>query len=48
MYIAMKKHGVETDLILYPQSSHGLSREGLPNLRMERLNHVKEWFDRYK
>lgn len=48
MYIAMKKHGVESDLILYPQSSHGLSRAGIPNLRMERLKHVKEWFDQHQ
>jgi dipeptidyl aminopeptidase/acylaminoacyl peptidase len=44
MYIAMKKHGVETKFVLYPKSSHGLSREGLPNLRMERLAEIEKWF----
>lgn len=44
MYIAMKKYRNETKLITYPQSSHGLSREGLPNLRMERLTDIQDWF----
>ncbi|GAB2489039.1 S9 family peptidase [Alkalibacterium psychrotolerans] len=48
MYTAMKKHGVETKMVLYPKSSHGLSREGLPNLRIERLNEVSNWLDTYQ
>ena len=32
MYRALKRSGVDSDLILYPKSSHGLSRQGLPNL----------------
>lgn len=48
MYTAMKKHGVETKMVLYPKSSHGLSREGLPNLRVERLNEVRGWLDQYR
>src|SRR5699024_9323530 len=42
-YTAMKKQGVETKMVLFPQSNHGLSREGLPNLRMERIKHIEEW-----
>lgn len=48
MYIAMKKQGVETRFVTFPQSSHGLSREGLPNLRQERLNEIVDWFEKYK
>lgn len=44
MYIAMKKQNVETRLVTFPKSSHGLSRNGLPNLRMERLEEVANWF----
>lgn len=47
MYIAMKKHGVETRFVTFPDSSHGLSREGLPNLRMERLQEISDWFKTY-
>lgn len=42
-YVAMKKHGVESKLITFPQSSHGLSRNGLPNLRMKRFDAILEW-----
>lgn len=47
MYIAMKKHGVATRFVTFPESSHGLSREGLPNLRLERLQEISNWFEIY-
>lgn len=45
MYIAMKKQRVETRFVTFPKSSHGLSRNGLPNLRMERLEEIVQWFE---
>ena len=48
MYIAMKKQRVDTRFVTFPQSSHGLSREGLPNLRQERLSEIVTWFENYK
>ncbi len=47
MYIAMKKQRVETRFVTFPDSSHGLSREGLPNLRIERLQEIMDWFEEY-
>lgn len=47
MYIAMKKYGVETKLVTFPKSSHGLSRQGIPNLRIERLNEISNWFEQH-
>ncbi|WP_208560568.1 S9 family peptidase [Marinilactibacillus kalidii] len=47
MYIAMKKQGVDTKLITFPQSSHGLSRMGLPNLRLARMEAIVEWFEKH-
>ncbi|WP_049555058.1 MULTISPECIES: S9 family peptidase [unclassified Granulicatella] len=47
MYMAMRKNNVPTKMILFPQSSHGLSRSGLPNLRQERLKAITDWFDEY-
>lgn len=47
MYIAMKKKGVETKLITFPKSSHGLSRMGLPNLRLERMSAISDWFEQH-
>ena len=47
MYMAMRKNNVPTKMILFPQSSHGLSRAGLPNLRQERLKAITDWFEEY-
>lgn len=47
MYMAMRKNKVPTKMILFPQSSHGLSRSGLPNLRQERLKAITDWFEEY-
>lgn len=46
-YVAMKKQRVETKLITFPQSSHGLSRNGLPNLRVKRFATILEWLDQH-
>ncbi|WP_461197855.1 alpha/beta hydrolase family protein [Enterococcus sp. N249-2] len=44
-YMALKRHGVDTKLMLFPQSSHGLSRNGLPNVRIERIRAISDWID---
>ncbi|MGP6145743.1 S9 family peptidase [Jeotgalibaca sp. A122] len=46
-YVAMKKHGVETKLITFPESNHGLSRNGLPNLRVKRAAAIFEWLEKH-
>ncbi|MDE1549620.1 S9 family peptidase [Jeotgalibaca sp. YN-L-12] len=46
-YVAMKKNKVETKLITFPQSSHGLSRNGLPNLRMKRFDAILDWLKKH-
>ncbi|MGY3724941.1 Dipeptidyl aminopeptidase/acylaminoacyl peptidase [Granulicatella balaenopterae] len=47
-YTAMKKNNVDTKLITFPQSTHGLSRIGLPNLRIKRLEAITDWFSAHK
>lgn len=47
-YTAMKRQRVDTKLVTFPQSNHGLSRNGLPNLRKERLQHIVDWFETYE
>ncbi|MBW1605218.1 S9 family peptidase [Lactobacillus sp. Sy-1] len=46
-FTAVKQTGTDVDYIRYPQSYHGLSRHGLPNLRVQRLEDITEWFRRY-
>ena len=43
----MKRFNVPTEMIVYPKSSHGLSRVGIPNLRVARLTDIANWFDKY-
>lgn len=42
--MGLKEAGVETQLVLFPESTHELSRSGLPNLRIERLKQINRWF----
>ena len=44
-YIALKRLGVETKLVRFPDESHDLSRSGKPKHRLERLQHLIGWFD---
>jgi dipeptidyl aminopeptidase/acylaminoacyl peptidase len=47
VYVALKKLGVDTELVLFPGESHGLSRGGRTDRRVARLQHILRWFDRY-
>ncbi len=47
MFVALKRLGVDTELVLFPEESHGLSRIGRTDRRIARLNHILGWFDKY-
>jgi dipeptidyl aminopeptidase/acylaminoacyl peptidase len=47
VYVALKKLGVDTELVLFPNEPHGLSRTGRTDRRIERLRHILRWFDTY-
>jgi dipeptidyl aminopeptidase/acylaminoacyl peptidase len=47
VFVALKKLGVETEMIRFPDEPHGLSRGGRTDRRIERLKHIRRWFDRY-
>ncbi|MEW5986258.1 MAG: S9 family peptidase [Chloroflexota bacterium] len=47
LYVALKMAGVETELVLFPNESHGLSRGGRTDRRVERLKRISGWFDHY-
>jgi dipeptidyl aminopeptidase/acylaminoacyl peptidase len=46
VFVALKKLGVETEMIRFPDEPHGLSRGGRTDRRIERLEHIRRWFDR--
>lgn len=47
LFTALKRIGVETELVRFPEESHGLSRGGRTDRRIRRLNHILRWFDRH-
>jgi dipeptidyl aminopeptidase/acylaminoacyl peptidase len=47
VFVALKNLGVDTELVVFPDEPHGLSRTGRTDRRIERLSHIRRWFDRY-
>lgn len=46
-YTALKKQGVETELLIFPGENHELSRSGTPHHRRQRFEHILQWWARY-
>lgn len=46
-FTALQLHGKVAEFVRFPDESHGLSRTGQPAHRVERLERICEWFDRY-
>lgn len=47
LFVALKKRGVPTLFVRFPNESHDLSRNGQPRHRLERLRHIVDWFRAY-
>lgn len=47
MYTHLKFRERITEMIIYPNSSHGLSRNGYPPFRIDRLRRIAGWFDKF-
>jgi dipeptidyl aminopeptidase/acylaminoacyl peptidase len=47
VFVALKKLGVESEMVRFPDEFHGLSRTGRTDRRIARLNHMVRWFDKY-
>ena len=47
IYTALKYLNIDTELILFPEEPHGLSRTGRTDRRIARLNHILRWFNKY-
>lgn len=46
-FTAVKQTGTEVRYLRYPQGFHGVSRHGLPNLRIQRMRDIMSWLDRH-
>lgn len=47
LFVALKRLGVDTEMVRFPNSPHGLSRAGRTDRRVLRLRHILRWFDKY-
>lgn len=47
MYMALKSRKKEVKMVLFPSGGHDVSRSGKPSLRVERLRHIVEWFEKH-
>ncbi len=47
IFVALKRMGVDTEMVIYPEEPHGLSRTGRTDRRIVRLNSIRGWFDQY-
>ncbi len=46
-FTALLDRGVDSELLVFHDEHHGLSREGKPHNRIVRLNAIKDWFKKY-
>jgi dipeptidyl aminopeptidase/acylaminoacyl peptidase len=47
VFVALKRLGVPSEFVRFPNEFHGLSRTGRTDRRIVRLNHIVRWFDTY-
>jgi dipeptidyl aminopeptidase/acylaminoacyl peptidase len=47
LFVALRRAGVDTELVRFPDEGHELSRSGKPRHRVERFEVVLEWHDRH-
>lgn len=47
LFVALKMRGIDTEMVLFPEESHGLSRGGRTDRRVERLSHIGRWMNKY-
>jgi len=47
VFVALQRLGVDSEMLRFPDESHGLSRTGRTDRRIARLGHILRWFDTY-
>lgn len=47
-YASLKYFGKTAEMLVFPDSTHELSRNGRPSYRIARLQHLIEWFNQYR
>ncbi|MFI6394390.1 S9 family peptidase [Nonomuraea sp. NPDC050540] len=47
LFVALKLRGVETEMLLFPDEGHEMSRSGLPSRRIARFDAILDWWQRH-
>ncbi|GAB4073876.1 S9 family peptidase [Barrientosiimonas marina] len=47
LFVALKHMKKDTEFVRFPDANHELSRNGKPEMRIERLRHITRWFEQY-
>lgn len=47
LFVTLKHLRKDVKFVRFPGANHELSRSGDPDMRMERLNHIVGWFEKY-
>lgn len=47
LFVALKRRGAETEMLLFPAEGHELSRSGRPRHRLQRFEAILDWWRRY-
>jgi dipeptidyl aminopeptidase/acylaminoacyl peptidase len=47
LFVALRRLQREVEMVRYPRDGHELSRSGEPKHRLDRLERIVDWFDRY-
>jgi dipeptidyl aminopeptidase/acylaminoacyl peptidase len=47
LFVALKRRGVEVELLIFPGEGHELSRSGLPSHRLARFEAILDWWARH-
>ncbi|HEY8372028.1 MAG TPA: S9 family peptidase [Pseudonocardiaceae bacterium] len=47
LFVALRRNGVETEMLIFPGEGHELTRSGRPRHRKQRFDAVLEWWSRY-
>ncbi|MEU5694490.1 S9 family peptidase [Actinosynnema sp. NPDC020468] len=47
MFVALRRNGVEAEMLIFPGEGHELTRSGKPRHRKQRFDHVLSWWARH-
>jgi dipeptidyl aminopeptidase/acylaminoacyl peptidase len=47
VFVALRRLGIDSEFVRFPDEFHGLSRTGRTDRRIVRLNAISGWFDKY-